>query len=59
MNAYLLDVNSVLAMLDPMHLHHDAVHRWYAKRKKPRLVLCSHVINGGSELQASRATLIR
>jgi predicted nucleic acid-binding protein len=46
MNAYLLDVNSVLAMLDPMHLHHDAVHRWYAKRKKPRLVLCSHVING-------------
>jgi len=46
MNVFLPDVNTVLAMLDPMHLHHTAVHRWYAAQSAPRLMLCSHVING-------------
>ncbi|MCU0781575.1 MAG: hypothetical protein MUF04_10810 [Akkermansiaceae bacterium] len=46
MKAFLPDVNTLLAMLDPMHVHHDAAHRWYATRKRPRLLLCSHVVNG-------------
>lgn len=46
MKSFLPDVNTVLALLDPMHLHHEAVHRWYVKQKKPQLVFCSHVING-------------
>lgn len=46
MTTYLLDVNALLAMLDPMHVHHESAHRWYAMKKKPRLLLCSHVVNG-------------
>jgi uncharacterized protein len=43
---YLPDVNVVLALLDPMHLHHEEAHAWYARRKKPVLLLCEHVVNG-------------
>jgi len=46
MKGFLPDVNTLLALLDPMHLHHEAAHRWYARQKRPRLLLCSHVVNG-------------
>ena len=46
MSRYLPDVNLLLALLDPMHVHHEAAHRWYAERSPMRLVLCSHLING-------------
>ena len=46
MNGFLLDVNALLALLDPMHVHHDAAHRWYAKRSPLRMMICSHVVNG-------------
>lgn len=46
MTRFLPDVNAVLALLDPMHVHHDAAHRWYARRSPVRIVLCSHVENG-------------
>jgi predicted nucleic acid-binding protein len=44
--AFLPDVNALLALLDPMHLHHEAAHNWYAAQGPIRLVLCSHVLNG-------------
>ncbi|HSB79852.1 MAG TPA: TA system VapC family ribonuclease toxin [Candidatus Methylomirabilis sp.] len=28
---YLLDVNLLLALTDPMHLHHNAAHRWFGE----------------------------
>jgi len=46
MKRYLPDVNALLALLDPMHVHHEAAHRWYAERSPIRLVVCSHLING-------------
>lgn len=46
MKAFLPDVNTLLALLDPLHLHHEAAHRWYAELSPLRLVLCPHVING-------------
>ncbi len=46
MKRFLPDVNTLLALLDPMHVHHDAAHRWYAKRAPLRLLLCSHLVNG-------------
>lgn len=46
MNRFLLDVNALLALLDPMHVHHDAAHQWYKERSPLRLVMCSHVENG-------------
>jgi toxin-antitoxin system PIN domain toxin len=30
MTVYLLDVNLLLALSDPMHIHHEAAHRWFA-----------------------------
>lgn len=30
MIGYLLDVNLLLALSDPMHVFHDAAHRWFA-----------------------------
>ena len=46
MNRILLDVNALLALLDPMHIHHEAAHRWYEMRSPLRMMICSHVING-------------
>ncbi len=46
MKRFLPDVNTMLALLDPMHVHHDAAHRWYASQSPLRLILCSHVENG-------------
>ncbi len=28
---YLLDVNLLLALTDPMHIHHNAAHRWFGE----------------------------
>jgi toxin-antitoxin system PIN domain toxin len=30
-SGYLLDVNLVIALLDPSHLHHDRAHRWFSE----------------------------
>jgi predicted nucleic acid-binding protein len=30
--AALLDVNVLIALLDPMHVHHESAHQWFAKR---------------------------
>jgi len=32
MTPYLLDVNLLLALSDPMHVHHEIAHRWFAKK---------------------------
>jgi hypothetical protein len=39
MTTYLLDVNVLLALSDPMHIHHEAAHRWFAL---PRSANCPH-----------------
>ncbi|MEI6278486.1 MAG: PIN domain-containing protein [Verrucomicrobiae bacterium] len=46
MNRFLLDVNALLALLDPMHVHHEAAHDWYGQRSQRWLLTCSHVENG-------------
>jgi len=30
MTAFLLDVNVLIALMDPMHDHHDTAHNWFA-----------------------------
>lgn len=32
MTRHLLDVNVVIALIDPLHVHHDRAHRWFAAR---------------------------
>jgi toxin-antitoxin system PIN domain toxin len=46
MSRFLLDVNALLALLDPMHVHHHAAHAWYAGLVDPVIVTCGHVENG-------------
>lgn len=46
MKRFLPDVNALLALLNPMHVHHDAAHQWYAGQSPLRIVLCSHLKNG-------------
>lgn len=46
MNRYLPDINTVLALLDPLHVHHDDAHRWYKDVSPVQLMICPHVENG-------------
>lgn len=32
MTRHLLDVNAVIALIDPLHVHHERAHRWFAGR---------------------------
>ncbi|GAA2979117.1 toxin-antitoxin system PIN domain toxin [Microbacterium terrae] len=46
MTAYLLDVNAVIALIDPLHVHHDRAHRWFAGRGDGVWHTCPIVQNG-------------
>jgi toxin-antitoxin system PIN domain toxin len=46
MTTYLLDVNVLLALSDPMHLHHDVAHRWFALRGQVSWATCPLTENG-------------
>ena len=46
MTTYLLDVNLLLALTDPMHLHHEAAHAWYAWRGRQSWATCPLTENG-------------
>lgn len=46
MTTYLLDVNLLLALTDPMHVHHDAAHRWFADRGHQSWASCPLTENG-------------
>lgn len=46
MNRYLLDINAVLAVLDPRHVFHEAAHAWVAGLGQGRWLTCPLVQNG-------------
>jgi uncharacterized protein len=37
----LLDVNMLVALFDPAHVHHDAAHDWFALNRKNRWATCA------------------
>jgi uncharacterized protein len=43
---YLLDVNLLLALTDPMHVHHDPAHRWFTEKGKRAWATCPITENG-------------
>ncbi len=43
---YLLDVNLLLALSDPMHIHHEAAHRWFADKGRYAWATCPLTENG-------------
>ena len=46
MTRHLLDVNVVIAILDPLHIHHERAHRWFAARGADAWHTCPTVQNG-------------
>jgi len=43
---HLLDVNVVIALIDPLHVHHDRAHAWFAARDADSWHTCPIVQNG-------------
>jgi hypothetical protein len=43
---YLLDVNVLIALIDPTHVQHDRAHDWFAARGKQAWATCPLTENG-------------
>lgn len=43
---FLLDVNVLVALIDPAHIQHDAAHVWFAKHGKKSWATCPLTENG-------------
>jgi uncharacterized protein len=43
---YLLDVNLLLALSDPIHIHHEAAHHWFATVGSSAWATCALTENG-------------
>ena len=46
MITYLLDINVLLALADPMHVHHEPSHQWFAERGQQAWATCPLTENG-------------
>ena len=44
--AWLLDVNALIALIDPLHVHHEPMHRWFEARHPREWATCPLVENG-------------
>jgi toxin-antitoxin system PIN domain toxin len=42
----LLDINVLVALFDPDHVHHEAAHRWFAKERRGGWATCPISENG-------------
>jgi len=43
---YLLDINLLLALMDPAHVHHELSHRWFAEKGQRAWATCPLTENG-------------
>ena len=46
MTTYLLDVNVLLALCDPRHVHHESAHRWFQSTGRHAWATCPLTENG-------------
>lgn len=46
MTRYLLDVNVLIALVDPAHVQHDAVHEWFGRVGRKAFATCPITENG-------------
>lgn len=44
--AYLLDVNVLIALIDPVHVQHDLAHEWFAAHGQQAWATCPFTENG-------------
>ncbi len=42
----LLDVNVLIALMDPLHIHHESAHRWWARDTGKAWATCAITENG-------------
>jgi toxin-antitoxin system PIN domain toxin len=43
---YLLDINVLIALIDPTHVQHDAAHKWFAAKGQHAWATCPIIENG-------------
>lgn len=43
---YLLDINVLIALIDPAHVQHDSAHKWFAARGQKAWATCPLTENG-------------
>ena len=55
MRGYLLDVNVLIALFDPLHPHHDAAHAWFAENRAQGWATCAATIKGCVRVMSSPA----
>ena len=53
--ANLLDVNVLIALFDPSHIHHDAAHAWFAEHAADGWATCPLTENGFVRVLANPA----
>lgn len=46
MSAFLLDVNVLIALIDPAHVHHDTAHAWFKANGRQSWASCPLTENG-------------
>ena len=46
MTPYLLDINLLLALADPLHVHHELAHQWFSQMGRHRWATCPLTENG-------------
>jgi hypothetical protein len=46
MTRFLLDVNVLIALIDPAHVLHDRAHHWFAANGRHAWATCPHTQNG-------------
>ena len=46
MTVFLLDINVLLALADPMHIHHEMAHRWFSAAGQDAWASCPITENG-------------
>ena len=59
MSVYLLDVNVLIALIDPNHVHHDRAHQWFAAEGVHAWATCATTENGLLRIVGILAILIR
>lgn len=51
----LLDVNVLVALFDPDHVHHEAAHRWFAENRESGWASCPLTENGAVRILSNPA----
>jgi len=54
----LLDVNVLIALMDPLHVHHELCHHWFAARGTTPWASCAITQNGVLRILAILVTPI-